>query len=94
MRCDRCGKWAGAHGILPGQPTDHLCLCPGWREVSAAKQSIDAKRWRFMAEHWNSLMGGIPLHRWLDEQALRHGGLTAALDYAINYHESGERHIR
>ncbi len=27
MKCNRCGKWAGAHAILPGQPTDHLCLC-------------------------------------------------------------------
>ena len=25
--CARCGKWAGAHATLPGQPTDHLCMC-------------------------------------------------------------------
>ena len=28
MKCERCGKWAGAHATLPGQPTDHLCRCP------------------------------------------------------------------
>lgn len=27
MNCGRCGKWAGAHAILPGQPRDHLCQC-------------------------------------------------------------------
>ena len=53
----------------------------------------DADRWAFAAEHWCSLIGGIPLHRWLDEQKLRRGGLTAALDYAMNYHQNGERHI-
>ena len=53
----------------------------------------DADRWVFAAEHWCSLIGGIPLHRWLDAQKLRRGGLTAALDYAMNYHQNGERHI-
>ena len=43
--CTRCGKWAGAHATLPGQPRDHLCMCqpaapaapsvpPGWRQVA------------------------------------------------------------
>lgn len=27
MNCQRCGKWAGAHATLPGQPKDHLCMC-------------------------------------------------------------------
>lgn len=27
MICQRCGKWAGVHATLPGQPTDHLCMC-------------------------------------------------------------------
>ena len=27
MNCEQCGKWAGARAILPGQPTDHLCMC-------------------------------------------------------------------
>jgi hypothetical protein len=27
MKCNKCGKWAGAHATLPGQPTDHLCMC-------------------------------------------------------------------
>lgn len=26
--CNRCGKWNGAHATLPGQPRDHLCMCP------------------------------------------------------------------
>jgi len=26
MICNKCGKWAGAHATLPGQPTDHLCM--------------------------------------------------------------------
>ncbi len=26
--CPDCGKWKGAHAILPGQPTDSLCFCP------------------------------------------------------------------
>ena len=53
----------------------------------------DAARWRFLAEHWKSLIGGIPLHRWIDEQSLRRGGVVAALDYAMNHHANGERHI-
>lgn len=28
MKCNRCGKWAGAHAYLPGQPKDDLCMCP------------------------------------------------------------------
>ena len=27
MNCQRCGKWAGAHATLSGQPRDHLCMC-------------------------------------------------------------------
>ena len=27
MNCNRCGKWAGAHATLPGQPKDGLCMC-------------------------------------------------------------------
>ena len=67
---------------LSALPTDELVLL-----------RKDAARWAFAAEHWCSLMGGIPLHRWLDEQRLRKGGLTAALDYALKYHQDGERHI-
>ena len=26
--CNSCGKWKGAHAILPGQPTNSLCFCP------------------------------------------------------------------
>ncbi len=32
MNCTRCGKWAGAHATLPGQPKDHLCMCQPQRE--------------------------------------------------------------
>lgn len=66
-----------------------------WQRQADAKRAMEceAKRWRFLVGHWYSLMDGIPLHRWLDEQALRHGGIGAALDYAISYHESAERHI-
>ena len=53
----------------------------------------DAARWAFAAEHWGSVIHGLPLHRWLDDQKLRRGSLTAALDYAMDYHQSGERHI-
>jgi hypothetical protein len=53
----------------------------------------DAERWRFLTEHWHSLMASTPLHRWIEEQALRRGGVTAALDYAMEYHANGERHI-
>lgn len=28
MKCEQCGKWAGAHATLPGQSTDNLCFCP------------------------------------------------------------------
>ncbi len=62
-------------------------------EMEFLELKHDAGRWLFLAEHWHSLMGGVPLHRWLDERALRRGGVTAALDYAMNYHYSGERHI-
>ena len=63
------------------------------REAEHEALERDAKRWRFLAEHWNSLMVGEPLHRWIAAQALRLGGVSAALDYAMNYHHSGERHI-
>jgi len=53
----------------------------------------EAKRGRFLAEHWRSTIGGIQLHDWIDKNALRLGGITAAVDWAINYHESAERHI-
>ena len=36
MKCNTCGKWAGAHATLPGQPTDHLCMCP-----AKAVQKVD-----------------------------------------------------
>ena len=36
MICERCGKWAGAHAALPGQPKDHLCMCQPSREKGAA----------------------------------------------------------
>lgn len=62
-------------------------------EARLAAEARDAKRWRFLAEHWHSLMTGVPLHKWLDDNALRLGGLAAALDYAMNYHYSSERHI-
>jgi len=26
--CSQCGKWAGAHAILPGAATVGLCFCP------------------------------------------------------------------
>jgi hypothetical protein len=58
-----------------------------------ADLDLDAKRWRFFVEHWNSTMGGVSLHRWIAEQTLRLGGPSAALDYAMNYHTNGERHI-
>ena len=25
--CSQCGKWAGAHAILPGQSMQHTCSC-------------------------------------------------------------------
>ena len=37
--CQRCGKWAGAHATLPGQPTDHLCRC----QPTAAPQPVALK---------------------------------------------------
>ena len=41
MKCNRCGKWAGAHATLPGQPTDHLCMCaPQATLCSKAKQHV------------------------------------------------------
>ena len=44
MNCNQCGKWAGFHATLPGQPTDHLCMCPSkpareW--VGLTEQEID-----------------------------------------------------
>lgn len=55
--------------------------------------ALDAARWQFLREHFHSLLGGIPLHQWLPEQLLRRGGLNAAIDWAMNYHANGERHI-
>lgn len=37
MKCTTCGKWAGAHATLPGQPTDHLCRCP---------PAVSLKQWK------------------------------------------------
>lgn len=31
MNCNKCNKWAGAHATLPGQSTEHLCMCPPQR---------------------------------------------------------------
>ena len=53
----------------------------------------DSDRFRFLKTHWRSLMEGIPLHRWIDEEALRRGGIGGALDYAMTFHHSSERHI-
>lgn len=61
--------------------------------TSVQDSAADAKRWRFLAEDWNSTIGGLPLHEWLAENAPHRGSLAAALDWAINYHESAERHI-
>lgn len=64
------------------------------RILDAADEPLpDEARWRFLVEHWQSLIGGIPLHRWLDEQKLRLGGVEAALDYAVRHHENSDRHI-
>jgi uncharacterized membrane protein YccC len=30
--CEKCGKWAGAHATLPGQPRAHLCMCEQRRD--------------------------------------------------------------
>ena len=27
MKCNRCGKWAGAYALPAGAPTDHICMC-------------------------------------------------------------------
>lgn len=62
-------------------------------EARQEAQAKDAARWRFLAQHWNSTMAGLPLHQWIDEQAIRHGGVAAALDYAIHFHHNSERHI-
>lgn len=37
--CNQCGKWAGAHATLPGQPRDHLCVCAA-PAPQAAPQSL------------------------------------------------------
>jgi hypothetical protein len=50
-------------------------------KITAEGTLTDEARWRFLVTHWQSLIGGIPLHRWLSEQKWRHGGVEAALDY-------------
>jgi hypothetical protein len=61
-------------------------LAPTRAELRAEARQFaeqrDAKRWRFLAEHWHSLMMGVPLHKWIADNALRLGGVGAALDYA------------
>ena len=49
----------------------------------------DAARWAFVAEHWCSLMGSMPLHLWIDAKKLRLGGIAEAIDYAMNYSARG-----
>lgn len=52
-----------------------------------------AARWTFLVKHWHDTMQGKPLHVWLADNALRLGGVQAALDHAKDYHENSERHI-
>lgn len=70
---------------------------PDWQtlltEIQQRADARDAKRLRFLAEHWRSLMDGVQLHLWIDQQALHRGGVVSALDYAMDYHYKTERHI-
>jgi len=56
-------------------------------------QDQDAKRWRFLAQHWLDTMEGLPLHEWLARSLLRFGSIERALDHVIDFHENCERHI-
>lgn len=40
--CSRCGKWAGAHATLPGQPRDHLCMCATPQAQPATPPAVQA----------------------------------------------------
>ena len=57
MSTTQCGKWAGAHAILPGQPRDSLCNCAApTPEPQPADHVADASK---MVEPTDSM--GIPL---------------------------------
>ena len=67
-----------------------MAVLPGTELETLRK---DAARWIFLQRHWRSLIQGVPLYHWLGDHERRQGGMTAALDYAMNYHQSSERHI-
>ncbi len=49
-----------------------------WQDVKA-----DADKMRFLEENWSSEIEGLPLYEFLDKNALRIGGIGAALEYAM-----------
>lgn len=50
---------------------------------SRGEAERDGERWLFLMLHWNSMYKGKPLHRYMDEESLRLGGIEACLDKAM-----------
>ena len=78
------------YNSVPMRLVATMAVLPG-AELEALRK--DAARWIFLQRHWFSIMQGQPLHIWIGNRESRPGGITAALDYAMNYHQSSERHI-
>lgn len=53
-----------------------------WFATSLESLAADAGRWRFYEKNRGLIIEGIRLHDWLDDNSLRLGGVTAAIDRA------------
>lgn len=57
--CERCGKWAGAHATLPGQPTDHLCFCSEKIELKQDDKDSEARIFSDVIVSWQKVREAI-----------------------------------
>lgn len=57
--CERCGKWAGAHATLPGQPTDHLCFCSDKIELKKPDRDTEARIFSDVIVSWQKVREAI-----------------------------------
>lgn len=55
------------------------------------KDAQDAERYQFLAKHWTSIYKGKPLWRYIEEDGLMAGGMTAILDDAMSIVKLGRK---
>ena len=84
--CRRCGKWAGAHATLPGQPTDHLCKCPTLADL--VSRSVAPDNFALMpAARFPGLATRAALEDQIEQQAAEIERLRADLKAAQGFGE-------